>query len=70
MYALVTQRAQNKVLTLLENSKISDSTSSKDMLAKQELLSANQTFAQIKLTEAQKASREEEYPVKMNESTQ
>ena len=47
------------------SSKISDRRSIKDMLEKQNLLSINQTSAQIKLTEARRASKDDTYPVKM-----
>ena len=47
------------------NTHISDRRRIKDMLEKQDLLSVNQTSAQIKLTEAWKASLDTDYPVKM-----
>ena len=59
------QIAQNKLLRILDGSNLKDRRHISDMLIKQEMLSVNQTAAQIKLTEAWKASKEEDYPVKM-----
>ena len=52
------QLAQNKVLRLLDRSKIKYRRSIKDMLEKFDLLLVNQTVAQIKLQETWKASRD------------
>ena len=59
------QIARNKLLRVLDNSRIKDKTRKKDMLDKFDMLSVNQTAAQIKLTEAWKAMNDEEYPVKL-----
>ena len=59
------QLAKNKLLRLLAGSQIKDMLSKKDMLNKFEILSMNQTLAQIKLTEAWKASRNTNYPINM-----
>ena len=62
-----TQIAQNKVLRLLDGSKIKDRRSIAEMLTKFDLLSVNQTSAQIKLLEAWKASRDPDFPVKFGD---
>jgi hypothetical protein len=59
------QIAQNKLLRLLDGSRVKDRRSIKDMLDKFDLLSINQTSAQIKLTEAWKASKDVDYPIEM-----
>ncbi len=63
----MTQIVQNKMLRMLDNSKIKDKRSIKEMLEKFDLLSVNQTAAQIKLSEAWKASKDSSYPVKMRD---
>ena len=45
------QIAQNNMLRTLENVKIKDKVSIKSLLNKNQMLSVNQTVAQIKLTE-------------------
>ena len=60
-----TQIAQNKMLRLLDGSRVKDKRTTKDMLEKFEILSINQTIAQIKLTEAWKASKDDNYPIKL-----
>ena len=57
------QIAQSKLLRVLDNSRIKDKRRKKDMLDKFDMLSVNQTAAQIKLTEAWKAMNDKEYPV-------
>ena len=57
--------AQNKVLRLLDGINIRDRRSIKDMLEKFDLLSINQTSAQIKQQEAWKAYRDEDYPINL-----
>ena len=59
------QIVQNKLLRLLDGSRIKDRRSIKDMLDKFDLLSINQISAQIELIEAWKASRDEDYPIEM-----
>ena len=59
------QIAKNKLLRLLDGSRIKDRRSIKDMLDKFDMLLINQTSAQIKLTEAWKASRDADYPIEM-----
>ena len=59
------QIAQNKLLRQLDGSRIKDRRSIKDMLDKFDMLLINQTSAQIKLTEAWKASRDADYPIEM-----
>ena len=59
------QIAQNKMLRILDNSSIKDRRSKKDMLTRFDMLSVNQTAAQIKLTEAWKSLNVEDYPVKL-----
>ena len=58
-----TQVAQNKMLRLLDGSRLKDRRSVKDMLEKFDMLSINQTIAEIKITEAWKANRDEDYPI-------
>ena len=60
-----TQIAQNKMLRLLDGCRIRDRRSVKDMLEKFDMLSINQTIAQIKIMEAWKANKDENYPVHM-----
>ena len=62
-----TQIAQNKVLRLLDGSKTKDRRSIAEMLTKFNLLSVNQTSAQIKLLEAWKASRDPDFPIKFGD---
>ena len=59
------QLAQNKVLRLLDGSKIRDRRSIKDMLEKFDLILLNQTSAQIKLLKAWKGNRDEDYPINL-----
>ena len=63
----MTQVAQNKVLRVLDRSRIRDRRSIKEMLDKLDMLSVNQTMVQVKLTEAWKVSKDEDYPVKMKQ---
>ena len=60
-----TQLAQSKMLRLLDGSRIKDKRSVKDMLEKFNMLSINQTMAEIKLLEAWKANRDEDYPIRL-----
>ena len=60
-----TQIAQNKMLRLLDGCRIRDRRSVKDMLEKFDMLSINQTIAQIKIMEAWKANKDENYPIHM-----
>ena len=57
--------AQNKMLRLLDNSKLKDRRSTKHKLEKLDLLSVNQTVAQIKLVEVWMAMNDPEDPVEM-----
>ena len=59
------QKSQNKLLRLLNSSKISDKISIKSMLDKHNMLSVNQINAQIKLTEMWKAMNEIDHPFKI-----
>ena len=59
------QIAQNKVLRMLDNSSIKDRRRISEMLTKFDCLSVNQMVAQIKLTEAWKASTDPDYPVNL-----
>ena len=61
---LEAQKAQNKLLRILSNKKLSDRISTKTLLETQNMLSVNQLSAQIKLTEMWKAKYDEEYPLK------
>ena len=60
-----TQLAQNKMLRLLDGSRVKDKRRIWDMLEKFGMLSINQTIAQIKLTEAWKANKDDNYPIKL-----
>ena len=57
------QKAQNKLLRVLERKRISDKTPVREMLDNQKMLSVNQLAAQIKLVEMWKAKNTENYPV-------
>jgi len=59
------QRAQNKMLRVLDGSQIVDQKSTKRLLEEQNMLSVNQMAAQIKLTEMWKATNGPQYPIKM-----
>ena len=59
------QKAQNKLLRVLEKKRISDKIPVKSMLESQKMLSVNQLAAQIKLIEVWKAKNTEEYPIRM-----
>ena len=59
------QRAQNKMLRVLDGARIVDRKSTKSLLEEQNMLSVNQMAAQIKLTEMWKASNDPHYPIKM-----
>ena len=58
------QKCMNKLLRVLNNSRISDKISTKSMLTKFNLLSVNQMNAQIKLTEIWKSVNILNYPIK------
>ena len=57
------QKTQNKLLRILEKKKISDKIKVTTMLKSQDMLSVNQTTAQIKLVEMWKAKHVEVYPI-------
>jgi hypothetical protein len=59
------QRAQNKMLRVLDRARIVDQKSTKSLLEEQNMLSVNQMASQIKLTEMLKASNDPHYPIKM-----
>ena len=56
------QRAQNKMLRVLDGSMVTDRKRTKTILDDQNMLSVNQIAAQIKLTEMWKASNDPHYP--------
>ncbi len=58
------QRAQNKMLRVLDGAQMVDQKSTKSLLEEQNMLSVNQMAAQIKLTEMWKASNDPQYPKK------
>ena len=58
-----TQIAQRRMLTLLDRSRVRDRRSIGDMLERVDVLSINQTTALIKLLEAWKANKHQDYPV-------
>ena len=53
------------MLRLLDGSRVKDKRNIGDMLEKFGILSINQTMAQIKLTEAWKANKDNNYPIKL-----
>ena len=60
----MTQQSQNKILRVMDGSRIADKRSVKKMLDKFNMLSVNQIAAQIKLTEMWKFNtNEKEYPI-------
>ncbi len=59
------QRAQNKMLRVLDRAQIVDQKSTKRLLEEQNMLSLNQMSAQIKLTKMWKATNDPQYPIKM-----
>ena len=56
------QVSQNKMLRLLNNTRISDKISTMSLLEKFNMMSVNQINAQIKLSEMKKAVRDEDHP--------
>ena len=56
------QISQNKMLRLLNNSRICDKISTASLLVKFNMMSVNQINAQIKLSEMWKAVRDEDHP--------
>jgi hypothetical protein len=60
------QKAQNRMLRVLENKRIADRISVKNMLENQKMLSVNQTSAQIKLNEMWKVKYQKNYPIKVH----
>ena len=60
------QLSQNRLLRLLNNSKVSDKISIKSMLEKFNLPSVNQLAAEIKLTEIWKSINVDDCPIKLN----
>ena len=64
-YLTMVQRAQNKMLRVLDGSMVTDRKRTKTILDDQNMLSVNQIAAQIKLTEMWKASNDPHYPIKM-----
>ena len=59
------QVMQNKMLRLLNGTKMVDKISTKTLLSNLNMLSVNQMNAQIKITEAWKASHDQDYPLKI-----
>jgi len=59
------QKAQNKMLRVLDEAQIVDQKSTKILSEEQNMLSVNQMAAQIKLTEMWKASNDPQYPIKI-----
>ena len=60
------QKCQNKLLRVLNGTKISDKVSTKSMLLKFKIKSVNQINAQIKLNEMWKSVNIVNYPIKTN----
>ena len=59
------QLTQNRMLRVINNSKIKDKNSNKSMLDKFRLLSVNQLAASIKLVEVWKSFNQERYPLRL-----
>ena len=59
------QKVQNKLFRLLNNSRISDKINTKSFAMDLNMLNVNQINAQIKLTEMWKASKVDNYPIKL-----
>ena len=59
------QKSQNKLLRVLNKSRISDKISTKSMLKKHNMLAVNQINAQIELTETWKAVNDPDHPFKI-----
>ena len=59
------QVMQNKMLRLLNGTKMADKISTKTLLSNLNMLSVNQMNAQIKITDAWKASQDQDYPLKI-----
>ena len=60
------QVTHNKMLRVLENVTLKDRTATETLLTNQQMLSVNQTAAQIKLTEMWKAINVPKFPIKVN----
>ena len=58
------QIAQNDLLRVLTNKRLTDKVRIEDMFKQYDMLSVNQVAAQIKLTEIWKATHDNEYPIK------
>ena len=61
------QKCQNKLLRVLNGSRISDKISTKSMLVKFNMLSVNQIMAQVKLNEMWKVTHIANYPIKIEQ---
>ena len=59
------QKVENKLLRLLNNTRISDKINTKSFAHDLNMLSLNQINAQVKLTEMWKASNVQDYPTKL-----
>ena len=57
------QKTQNKMLRLLNNTRIKDRVSTKTIMTNLNMLSVNQVNAQVKLTEIWKSVNTENYPI-------
>ena len=62
------QKVQNKMLRLLNGSRLIDKINTKTLLEKVNMLSVNQLNAQIKLTEVWKAKHDSNHPLKIEET--
>ena len=63
------QKAQNKLVRLLTNTRLAEGINTKAMLDKCGLLSVNQTHAQIKLLEIWKSLNVKDYPIQVSQPT-
>ena len=61
--SLAIQKCQNKLLRILNGTRISEKISTKSMLVKFKMLSVNQMMAQIKLIEMWKTTHVANYPI-------
>ena len=63
------QKAQNKLVRVLENVYLKDKINTSTLLSNQNMLWVNQMAAQIKLTEIWKAKNVENFPIKVHIQT-
>ena len=65
----LSQRAKNKMLRCIKNSKLAEKVSTQSMLDKLRMLSVNQKNAQVKMTEMWKYENMPNYPLELKKKT-